>query len=64
MFVGRVKGIKKKIRTSRDVASAMHRTLMRSPGHKKNILNYDFKIVGIGVKRRGRGYYCTELFHG
>ena len=40
-----------------------HARLMRSPGHRANILNGSFVVVGIGVVQRGNGsYYITQDF--
>jgi len=61
---GRVKGFKKGIYTDKDIARALHITWMKSDGHRKNILNKDFKKIGIGVKRNGNKFYATELFYG
>ncbi len=61
---GRVKGFKGQIQSDRDLARALHRTWMNSPGHRKNILTSGFKKVGIGVKRGGNIFYATELFYG
>jgi tetratricopeptide (TPR) repeat protein len=53
-----------------NVASGMgihevHLSLMESPGHRANILNPDFKRVGIGITKRGGFiFYVTEVFSG
>lgn len=42
-----------------------HAALMRSPGHRANILNRRFTHVGIGIKRGGPyGMMFTQLFIG
>ena len=64
MPTGRVKGFKHTIRSSKDIAQAQHRALMNSAGHRANILNSKFELIGIGVKKRGNRYYTTELFYG
>jgi len=64
MMKGRVKGFKHSIRTSKDIASALHKIWMKSPGHKRNILDSKFNLIGIGVKKGRRGYFATELFYG
>ncbi len=64
MVKGRVKGFKRKIISDRDIAKALHKSWMTSLGHKANVLNPDFKKVGIGVKRRKNKFYATQLFYG
>jgi uncharacterized protein YkwD len=41
-----------------------HDGLMRSPGHRRNILNPDFTTGGIGVYRGPHGLMVTQLFTG
>jgi uncharacterized YkwD family protein len=44
---------------------AAHRALMNSPGHRANILNAQFKNVGIGIVSGGPyGIMFTQLFTG
>lgn len=64
MYKGRVKGFKHTIRTTKDIAMAQHISWMRSPGHRANILNSNFSLIGVGVVRNKNGYYCTQLFYG
>lgn len=64
MPVGRVRGFKHSIRNGREIASALHKNWMNSLGHRKNILNGKFKLIGIGVKNRGKYYYATQVFYG
>ena len=64
MYLGNVKGFKHEIRTNKDVALAQHISWMRSRGHRNNILNPVFSKIGVGVKKRGKGFYCTQLFYG
>ncbi|GGX43556.1 hypothetical protein GCM10007385_09340 [Tateyamaria omphalii] len=44
----------------------LHNSLMNSPGHRANILNPDFELIGIGIEEGdGRGYdavYVTQNF--
>jgi uncharacterized protein YkwD len=35
---------------------------MGSPGHRRNILESEYRETGIGVWRRGNTYYFTQLF--
>lgn len=35
---------------------------MNSPGHRKNILQSDYRETGIGIWRVGNTYYFTQLF--
>jgi uncharacterized protein YkwD len=43
----------------------VHRGFMRSPYHRKNLLNPDFNVVGFAVARNGNMIYVTEDFgHG
>ncbi|HUQ39746.1 MAG TPA: CAP domain-containing protein [Acidimicrobiales bacterium] len=39
-----------------------HTRLMNSPGHRANLLDPDFTVVGIGVVRAGNVFYSTENF--
>ena len=64
MFKGNVKGFQREISSDKDIASALHINWMNSPGHRANILNSDFKLLGIGIKRRGKAFYATEVFFG
>lgn len=64
MYQGRVKGFKHPIRTMKDIALAQHKSWMRSHGHRANILNSNFSLIGVGVIRNKSGYYCTQLFYG
>ena len=60
---GRVRGFKRTIKSDKDIALALHKTWMKSPGHRTNILNSNFGRIGIGIKRRGNMYYATQVFH-
>lgn len=64
MSRGNVKGFKKPIKSDHDIASALHKSWMNSPGHRKNILNKNFDKLGIGVKNKGNGFYATQVFYG
>jgi uncharacterized protein YkwD len=64
MFSGYVKGFKRKIRSDKDIALAQHLSWMRSPGHRNNILNPSFRLIGVGVNNRGNVFYCTQNFYG
>lgn len=45
------------------LAEFIHQNLMESPEHKKNILNPEFNLVGIGVVyKENQGYYVTQDF--
>ena len=37
---------------------------MKSPGHRKNILNPGFKYLGVGIARSGDYIYATQNFGG
>ena len=39
-----------------------HRALMRSPGHRANILNRSFRQVGVGIVKRDGRLWVTEIF--
>jgi len=41
---------------------AAHEALMRSPGHRANLLNGSLRRVGIGLVRGVDGVYVTQLF--
>ena len=64
MYRGRVKGFKKKIVTDKDIALAFNKSWMNSSGHRANILNYEFKKMGVGIYRRKNQFYATTLFYG
>ena len=64
MYTGRVRGIKKTIRTKKDIAYAQFNSWKKSPGHRSNMLNSNFRLIGVGVKRNGKGYYSTQIFYG
>lgn len=51
------------VSSSNDVANAMMRGWMNSPGHRANILNVDYNFIGVGVAYNGYGtYYLTQDF--
>jgi uncharacterized protein YkwD len=59
---GRVKGIGN-VRTPSQVANAMMKGWMKSPGHKRNILKSNYRKIGIGVRSsKKRKYYATQVF--
>jgi uncharacterized protein YkwD len=39
----------------------IHRTMMRSTGHRQNLLG-GFDAVGVGVVKRGGRFWVTEIF--
>ena len=41
----------------------IHRLMMNSAAHRGVLLNGAFDRVGIGVVKRGRTYWVTEIFH-
>lgn len=53
-----------KFKSSKLLANKFHKMWMKSPGHKRNILDSNFSKIGIGVKKGRRGYFATELFYG
>ena len=42
----------------------VHRLMMRSSGHRSNILGRGYHSIGVGVKRTRRGVWVTEIFWG
>jgi uncharacterized protein YkwD len=42
----------------------VHRMMMKSSGHRGNILGTAFNGVGIGVVKKGRRLWITEIFFG
>lgn len=42
--------------------SSIHKALMESDGHRRNILNPRVTEVGIGVERRGSRFWVTQVF--
>jgi hypothetical protein len=63
MYKGRVKGFKNPIRNEQDIARALVRNWMNSPGHRDNILNTAFGSLGVGISRKDNGFYATQLFN-
>jgi len=43
-------------------AAEVHKALMHSPGHRANILDGEYKSIGVGVVRSGDGIYVTQDF--
>ncbi|PRR81331.1 CAP domain-containing protein [Clostridium vincentii] len=43
--------------------TAINNSWMNSPGHKANILNKDYKEIGIGVTYRNNKLYATQIFY-
>ena len=41
---------------------AAHEALLRSPGHRANIMDTRLRSVGIGIVRSGRSVYVTQVF--
>ena len=37
---------------------------MKSPGHRANIMNRDYRYIGVGVARSGGDVYATQNFGG
>jgi uncharacterized protein YkwD len=51
------------VSSSNDVADAMMKGWMNSPGHRANILESDYNVIGVGVAYNGYGtYYLTQDF--
>jgi uncharacterized protein YkwD len=42
----------------------IHKALMNSPGHRRNILGRNFKAVGIGVVKQDGLWWVTQIFYG
>lgn len=61
--IGIVKG-HGKVKSDKDLARVMVKGWLRSHGHRENLLNPSFKYIGVGVSRRGRKFYATQLFYG
>jgi len=41
-----------------------HRSLMKSPGHRANILAGDYRSIGVGIHLAPDGeYYVTQMYH-
>ncbi|MEA4924096.1 MAG: CAP domain-containing protein [Syntrophomonadaceae bacterium] len=49
------------IAVNRSIKSA-HKSLMKSPGHRANILNPEYGEVGLGFYRQGSCLYITQWF--
>ena len=47
-----------------DTVKVVHRALMDSSSHRRNILSSDFRRVGVGVVRRSGRVWVTQLFAG
>jgi uncharacterized protein YkwD len=41
----------------------IHKMMLKSSGHRQNLLNGAFDRVGVGVVRRGGSYWVTEIFY-
>lgn len=50
------------VATPSDVVTSLHRQLMNSPGHRRNILDPRATHVAVGVARGNDGFYVTQLF--
>ena len=50
------------VRSSRDPAGEAHSQLFASQGHRDNILDTRFQLVGVGVAKDGRTYWITQIF--
>jgi uncharacterized protein YkwD/uncharacterized membrane protein len=44
--------------------AAFNKAFMDSPGHRVNMLNRDYSIVGLGFAKAGDKYFVVELFAG
>jgi uncharacterized protein YkwD len=42
----------------------VHRAMMRSSGHRSNIVGKGYHRIGVGIKRSRRGLWVTEIFWG
>ena len=51
-------------KSSESIAKSFHKMWMKSPGHRRNILDPKFSLIGIGIKKGRSGYFATELFYG
>jgi len=51
-------------RDPQKIGKKFHNMWMKSPGHKANMMNSDFSLVGIGVKKGRKGWFATQLFVG
>lgn len=58
--VGMIGGFK----DPKKLGKKFHSMWMKSPGHKANMMNSNFSLVGIGVKKGKRGWFATQLFCG
>lgn len=45
-----------------DTLRAVHRALMRSSSHRRNILSKAYDRIGVGIVRRGGRIWITQLF--
>jgi uncharacterized protein YkwD len=45
-----------------DTIRRVHRVMMRSSGHRSNILRRGYHSIGVGVKKTRRGVWVTEIF--
>ena len=48
--------------TASDAAQRLHYLLMRSPGHRANILGRDYNHMVVGIAKGGRYTYATQRF--
>jgi uncharacterized protein YkwD len=42
----------------------VHRAMMKSSGHRSNILGKGYNRIGVGIKSTRRGLWVTEIFWG
>ena len=48
--------------TEKKVAENLMKAWMKSPGHRANILKSAYNIIGVGVYKKERYFYATQLF--
>lgn len=49
-------------RNPKAIALRLHVSWIKSPGHRKNIINPRFKFIGVGVKRTRNSFFATQIF--
>ena len=50
------------VQGANDAAAWLHRELMASPEHRRNILGPGYTTAGVGVATRGGQVWVTEVF--